>query len=74
MLQFGFDEFNILFIDNAHRKQIMNKQDKAELAEFIIDQKALAEKEAFEAQEDERRVWAQNNGNDSGFDPYWNLD
>lgn len=52
----------------------MNKQDKAELAEFIIDQKALAEKEAFEAQEDERRVWAQNNGNDSGFDPYWNLD
>ena len=27
----------------------------------------------FEADENTRREWAQANGNDSGFDPYWNL-
>lgn len=52
----------------------MNKADKKELANFNEDMLAIAEQERRETAEDERRVFAQRNGNDSGFDPYWNLD
>ena len=52
----------------------MNKADKKSMADYKEDMAAIAEKERMEAVENERREWAQRNGNDSGFDPYWNLD
>ncbi len=52
----------------------MNASDKKALKEFQEDMAVIAKKEAEEVQEDIRREWAQRNGNDSGFDPYWNLD
>ena len=58
----------------AELEKIMNKADKKIAAEYKEDMAAIAEAERREAQEEERRQWAQRNGNDSGFDPYWNLD
>lgn len=47
---------------------------KKELTEYKEDMVAIAEKTRFGAEENIRREWAQVNGNDSGFDPYWNLE
>ena len=58
----------------AELEKIMNKADKKIAAEYKEDMAIIAEAERREAQEEERRQWAQRNGNDSGFDPYWNLD
>jgi hypothetical protein len=52
----------------------MNQTDKKALAEYNEDMAVIAEKARRDAEEDVRREWAQRNGNDSGFDPYWNLD
>lgn len=52
----------------------MNKADKEALAEYRADMAVIAEQASTEAAENERREWAQRNGNDSGFDPYWNID
>ena len=52
----------------------MNSTDKKALADYKDDMAAIAEQARSDAEEDARRVWAQANGNDSGFDPYWNLD
>jgi hypothetical protein len=51
----------------------MNAADKKDLADYKEDMAAIAEKARFESEENIRREWAQANGNDSGFDPYWNL-
>ncbi len=52
----------------------MNAKDKKTLQEYKIDMEAIAEDACFENQENARRAWAQKNGNDSGFDPYWNIE
>jgi hypothetical protein len=52
----------------------MNATDKKVLAEYKEDIAAIAEQARIEFEENIRREWAQANGNDSGFDPYWNLD
>jgi hypothetical protein len=52
----------------------MNASDKKDLADYREDIAAIAERARFEADENIRREWAQANGNDSGFDPYCNLD
>ena len=52
----------------------MNATDKKTLAEYKEDMEVIAEQACFERQENARREWAQANGNDSGFDPYWHLD
>ena len=52
----------------------MNASDKKALAEYKLDMEIIAYKERQEKEEDKRREWAQRNGNDSGYDPYWNLD
>jgi hypothetical protein len=52
----------------------MNAADKKALAEYKEDIAAIADQARFESAENVRREWAQANGNDSGFDPYWNLD
>ena len=52
----------------------MNAADKKALAEYKEDTAAIAEQARIESKENIRREWAQANGNDSGFDPYWNLD
>ncbi len=52
----------------------MNAIEKKELIDYKNDISAEKEKARFELQEAIRREWAQVNGNDSGFDPYWNLD
>lgn len=51
----------------------MNKADKKTFEEYKEDlqQEKLASE--WEVKEQQRREWAQNNGNDSGFDPYWNM-
>lgn len=46
---------------------------KAERAAYREDVAAQREEERMEALEETRRQWAQRNGNDSGFDPYWYL-
>ena len=52
----------------------MNTRDRTELAEFKEDMAAMAEKARIDSENNIRREFAQKNGNDSGFDPYWNLD
>jgi hypothetical protein len=52
----------------------MNASDKKALSEYKEDAAAIAEQARFESAQNMRREWAQANGNDSGFDPYWNLD
>ena len=52
----------------------MNAADKKALAEYKEDIAAITEQARFESAANVRREWAQANGNDSGFDPYWNLD
>jgi hypothetical protein len=52
----------------------MNANDKKDLTEYKEDIEVMAEKARIESNENFRREWAQKNGNDSGFDPYWNLD
>lgn len=52
----------------------MNKTEKKVMAEYKEDVAVIAEQKRKEAAENDRREWAQRNGNDSGFDPYWNLD
>ena len=51
----------------------MNAADKKEFAAYTADMKAIKEQAEAEHKEDIRREFAQKNGNDSGFDPYWNL-
>ena len=51
----------------------MNAADKKALTEYKEDMAAIAARARFEADENICREWAQANGNDSGFDPYWNL-
>lgn len=46
---------------------------KAEQAAYREDVAAMREEARIVALEEERIQWAQNNGNDSGFDPYWAL-
>ena len=46
---------------------------KAEAKAYYEDKAAEAEVARIEAAEEARRNWAQRNGNDSGFDPYWDL-
>lgn len=52
----------------------MNAADKKAEEDFMNDMADAAEKEYASIVEDQRREFAQRNGNDSGFDPYWNLD
>lgn len=52
----------------------MNKADKNALADYIEDMAEIAEQDRFERKENARRLWSQRNGNDSGFDPYWNVE
>jgi hypothetical protein len=52
----------------------MNATDRKALTEYKEDIAAIAEQARFESEQNIRREWAQANGNDSGFDPYWNLD
>ena len=52
----------------------MNAADKKALAEYKEDMAAIEEQARFESEQNIRRQWAQANGDDSGFDPYWNLD
>ena len=52
----------------------MKATEKKEFANYKEDMAAIEEKARFESAENARREWAQVNGNDSGFDPYWNLD
>ena len=51
----------------------MNAADKKDLMDYKKDMAAIAERARFETEENIRRERAQANGNDSGFDPYWNL-
>ena len=43
---------------------------KTEAANYLEDMKQLKEDQRAEQAENQRRAWAQRNGNDSGFDPY----
>jgi hypothetical protein len=52
----------------------MNASDRKELANYKEDIAAITEQARLDLQETIRREWSQANGNDSGFDPYWNLD
>jgi len=52
----------------------MNANDRKDLAEYKEDLAVINQKARIEHEENIRREWAQKNGNDSGFDPYWNLD
>ena len=52
----------------------MRAAEKKELANYKEDIAAIKEQANFEFKEIIRREWAQSNGNDSGFDPYWHLD
>ena len=52
----------------------MNVLDRKTLTEYKEDIAAIAEKARIEGEENARRDWSQKHGNDSGFDPYWNLD
>jgi len=52
----------------------MNARDTKTFQEYKIDMEAIAEDIRFENQENARKSWAQANGNDSGFDPYWNIE
>lgn len=52
----------------------MNTSDRKELANYKEDIASIADQAQFDLQETIRCEWAQANGNDSGFDPYWNLD
>lgn len=51
----------------------MNKTDKKALKEYKEDIQQILENEEYERQEQQRIQFAQKNGNDSGFDPYWNM-
>ena len=44
--------------------------EKQEFKNYIEDMKAEKEIERLEREEIRRREWAQQNGNDSGYDPY----
>ena len=48
----------------------MNATDKMIATEMREDRKAEANRAEFESSEERRMVWAQKNGNDSGYDPY----
>lgn len=52
----------------------MNEQDKKIFEEHKEDMAAIAEQVRYESEENARREWAQRNGNDSGFDPYWDIE
>jgi hypothetical protein len=52
----------------------MNANDRKDLAEFKEDLAAIAEKARIDFENNMRYTWSQKNGNDSGYDPYWNLD
>ena len=43
---------------------------KTEAANYREDMQQLKEDQRAEQAENQRRAWAQRNGNDSGFDPY----
>lgn len=51
----------------------MNKADKKEMDAYAQDMQRIKDLEEIEAKEDLRREFAQQNGNDSGYDPYWHL-
>jgi hypothetical protein len=52
----------------------MNKADKAVMQAHREDLAQEREDLRAEQAEDRRRQWAQSHGNDSGFDPYWNIE
>lgn len=47
--------------------------DKQAFKDYQEDMQAERERQAQEEKEEHRRNWAQRNGNDSGYDPYWYL-
>lgn len=51
----------------------MNKADKKAFEEYKEDMRQEALMAEWEVREQQRREWAQLNGNDSGFDPYWDV-
>ncbi len=52
----------------------MNKADRAVMQAHREDLAQEREDLRAEQAEDRRRQWAQSHGNDSGFDPYWNIE
>ena len=48
----------------------MNAADKRTIQEMREDREAEASRAALESNEEHRILWAQRNGNDSGYDPY----
>jgi hypothetical protein len=44
--------------------------DKTEAASYLEDMEQLKEDQRADQAEQQRRTWAQRNGNDSGFDSY----
>lgn len=51
----------------------MNKVDRKAMQEYKEDLAQEKTNEEYEKQEQRRIEWSQRHGNDSGFDPYWNM-
>lgn len=51
----------------------MNASDKKTLMEMREDREEEANRAEVDSREQRRILWAQRNGNDSGYDPYCHL-